>query len=301
MKRAAVFAHYDKDSIIDDYVIYYIENLKKVADIIIFVSCNNLAEEEKNKIKVNHIIAEEHKEYDFGSYKRGFLYLKENNLLDDVDELILANDSCYAPLFPFEDMFNKMEKEPCDFWVVTKNNHGTSKKIILCFYKREIRPHIQSYFLVLKNNVFSSTCFINFLKNVSIENSKKDIISKYEIGLSEDLVKNNFKYNAYVKSPKNSGNLTIFKWKKLIQLYKSPCLKCSLARDYNYEQVGTKDLESVVLNNTKYPINLIQSNVQRTRFVRRKLPGPDIIRRIYYIFVRFLRIFNISISHLIIK
>ena len=30
MKRVAVFAHYDKDSIIDDYVIYYVENLKKV-------------------------------------------------------------------------------------------------------------------------------------------------------------------------------------------------------------------------------------------------------------------------------
>ena len=79
MKRAVVFAHYDKDSVIDDYVVYYVENLKKVADIVVFVSCNNLSEEEKQKLEVNHIISEEHEEYDFGSYKRGFLYLKDNS------------------------------------------------------------------------------------------------------------------------------------------------------------------------------------------------------------------------------
>ena len=39
MKRAAVFAHYDKDKIIDDYVIYYLKSLKEIFDNIVFVSC----------------------------------------------------------------------------------------------------------------------------------------------------------------------------------------------------------------------------------------------------------------------
>ena len=42
MKRAVVFAHYDKDNIVDDYVIYYIKALKEIAETIIFVSCNNI-------------------------------------------------------------------------------------------------------------------------------------------------------------------------------------------------------------------------------------------------------------------
>ena len=34
VKRLAIFAGYDKDNIIDDYVVYYIKELKKIADII---------------------------------------------------------------------------------------------------------------------------------------------------------------------------------------------------------------------------------------------------------------------------
>ena len=37
----AVFAHFDKDNLIDDYVVEYLQELKKVAEKIIFVSdCN---------------------------------------------------------------------------------------------------------------------------------------------------------------------------------------------------------------------------------------------------------------------
>ena len=34
MKILTIFAGYDKDNIIDDYVVYYIKELKKIADII---------------------------------------------------------------------------------------------------------------------------------------------------------------------------------------------------------------------------------------------------------------------------
>ena len=42
MNRVAIFAHYDKKNIIDDYVIFYILELKKIANEVIFVSCCDL-------------------------------------------------------------------------------------------------------------------------------------------------------------------------------------------------------------------------------------------------------------------
>ena len=98
MKRVVIFAHYDKKNIISDYVIFYLKALKQVADEIVFVSCCLLSDIEKEKISgvASYIISEIHDEYDFGSYKRGFLFLKDR--LDDFDELIFANDSCYGPL-----------------------------------------------------------------------------------------------------------------------------------------------------------------------------------------------------------
>ena len=148
MNRTVVFAHYDKDSVIDDYVIYYLKALKEIAQNIVFVSCGSLSEYEKNKLNgiASKIIAEHHEEYDFGSYKRGFNYLKDNNILNEIDELILVNDSCFGPFYPFGEIFNDMDKKDCDFWGITKNNFGYRKVPNHFFVKR---PHIQSYFICL--------------------------------------------------------------------------------------------------------------------------------------------------------
>src|SRR5574344_1876795 len=119
--RIAIFAHFDKDNIIDNYVIFYLKELKKVCEKIIFVSACNLSEDEKSKLNgiTDNIIAQKHDEYDFGSYKRGFNYFLNNNF--DAEELLFANDSCYGPLFPLSEVFDKIEKEPCDFWGISEN------------------------------------------------------------------------------------------------------------------------------------------------------------------------------------
>lgn len=73
-KRTAIFAHFDKHNLIDDYVIIYLEKLKEVVDDIIFVSDCNLETKEIKKIEhlILNNICQKHGEYDFGSYKRGF-------------------------------------------------------------------------------------------------------------------------------------------------------------------------------------------------------------------------------------
>ena len=93
MKRAVIFAHWDKDLTIDDYVIYYLKELKKVIEKVIFVSANNLPEIETQKLDgiADNIISQEHGEYDFGSYKCGFEILKAEGL-SNYEEIIFAND-----------------------------------------------------------------------------------------------------------------------------------------------------------------------------------------------------------------
>lgn len=91
MKRVAIFAHYSSDSKIEDHVIYYLQGLNQVTDYIIFVSDSDIKESELQKIKniTTKSIAKHHGEYDFGSYKRGFIYAIENNLLQIEKNLYL--------------------------------------------------------------------------------------------------------------------------------------------------------------------------------------------------------------------
>lgn len=76
MKRAAVFAHYDRDNIIDDYVIYYLKELKEIVEELVFVSCNELYDTEKSKLNgiADFVIAEKHDVFFIFSFRRLSFY-----------------------------------------------------------------------------------------------------------------------------------------------------------------------------------------------------------------------------------
>ena len=132
IKRLAIFASYSNDGIIHDYVVYYLKELSKVCDGIIFVADNPIIKSEIGKIKDYVIYAQfkRHNEYDFGSYKKGFIYAKKQGLLKSSDELLLCNDSCFGPIYPLDEVFNRMSKQDCDFWGMIHNS--------------DIKPHLQS-------------------------------------------------------------------------------------------------------------------------------------------------------------
>ena len=259
MNRVAIFAHYDKKNIIDDYVIFYINELQKIAETVIFVSCCDLQESELNKLNC-YKIAKKHCEYDFGSYKIGFNFAKYNKLLKDCKEVVFANDSCYGPFKPLDKIFEKMSKKSCDFWGLTKNYIGF-KKLKNNKVKNIYCPHIQSYFIVLKSNVFSSKVFENFINSVKYQKYKNDIILKYEIGLTKTLEKAGFKSDFAIKDFCKFNNPPVCKWRNLYEKSDFPFVKCSVLRLRNYLHttiVGWQELF------TGEQIKLIQKNLKYT-------------------------------------
>lgn len=300
MKRAAVFAHYDKDSIIDDYVIYYLNALKEVCSKIVFVSCGNLSEEEQQKLSglADYVIAKPHNEYDFGSYKRGFLYLKNSDLLD-YDELVFANDSCYGPFYPFKVIFEEMESKDCDFWGITKNNFGYRKQPNHFFIKR---PHVQSYFIAFKKDVFASDFFAEFVESVREENHKNLIVSNYEIGLTEMLVEKGFIYDVYVKGYERINNITILKWRQIIEKCRMPLMKCSLPRLVNKSSTTVEGYQEIIKSVCSYPVELIENNAKRTmknKYGRHT--SPIFIKRAFFDILAEMPFFVRKITALIIS
>ena len=80
-KNTAIYASYSEDGTISDYIVTYLKKLKEIAPNIIFVTDNQLSKNELRKIKpyINHIIAQRHGEYDWGSFKRGYNWLMTQN------------------------------------------------------------------------------------------------------------------------------------------------------------------------------------------------------------------------------
>ena len=182
-KRIAIFAAYNAGGKVSDYVFTYLKYLKNVAQEIIYVADNELSEEEAFKVELyaKHIFAKFHGEYDFGSYKRGIEYAKNNLNLENYDELILCHDSCYA-MYSFDSAFDKMSGEECDLWGMTKNY--------------EIKPHLQSYFLVFKKNVFLNPNFYEYFAKVKKLDDYHQIVETYEVPLLTYLESFGFKGGA---------------------------------------------------------------------------------------------------------
>lgn len=263
MNRIAIFAHFDKNNLVADYVIYYLQELKKVVSKIVFVSDGTLEVNQRQKLEglVEEVIANPHGQYDFGSFKLGFLHAKAQAMLDGVEELVFVNDSCYAPIFPFDEMFNKMAQASAGFWGVTKNFFGLDRS--------SSRVHLQSYFMVFRPQVFNSDAFVNFIHEIKTEVKKEDVITNYEIGLTQVLQAAGFDFVSYADDYPDKLDPILWAWKSLIQKNRVPFIKRNLLNFDKLEYVIPFGWRKIV--GKTYPIELIDKDLQARRLSFSKL------------------------------
>jgi len=242
-RRVAVFASYTGDGVLPPQVVPYLEGLQTLTDAVVVVCDNDLQPGETEKLSglAAHVMTGRHGEYDFGSYKRGMTWLEKAGLLTKSDDLILCNDSCYGPIGSFAPMFAEMEAKNLDFWGTTDNWESVY--------------HLQSYFVALTRKVFSSKTFRKFIAGVKKQPNLQEVIKKYEIGMTQTLVKAGFSWGAMVsnrlagvheKDP-SARNLTTF---PLYTMNKGlPLLKVKALLEPAMNVNGTtKTLEWLALN-----------------------------------------------------
>lgn len=118
--------------------------------------------------------------YDFFSYKVG---LDAAGDLSGYTEVVVCNDSFVGPLRPFAQLFAEMDDRKVDFWGITASDR--------------IEPHVQSYFLVFRRWVVGSPAFAGFWREVSPVSARREVIRRYEIGLSRTLLAAGFAMGGY--------------------------------------------------------------------------------------------------------
>ena len=94
MKKICIFAHFNKNNNLENYVIDYLNTLRNLVDEIIFVSTTDIKTDKMNILDslVNKIIIKENRGYDFGSWREGLLFIK-NNYQNLPEEIILSKIS----------------------------------------------------------------------------------------------------------------------------------------------------------------------------------------------------------------
>ncbi|WP_159449377.1 CDP-glycerol glycerophosphotransferase family protein [Demequina sp. NBRC 110051] len=219
VRRVCLFAAYDADGVVDDYVIDYVRELSRFADVY-YLADSDMPESELEKLAdiTVEAWADRHGEYDFGSYKR----LAERvgwERLETYDEMLLVNDSCYL-LRPLDEVFSQMDSRACDWWGLqaTKGiaaNRAAAEALfrdpvpmdtvrdsLVDQFEAEPRYdfHVASYFLAYRNPVIRNPEFQKYLNAVSREGSKARVIRKYEFGLTRWLIQQGHPFDTFVQS-----------------------------------------------------------------------------------------------------
>lgn len=116
-KRLFLFAGYDADNTIDDTLIYYLNQLSKLGDIVLVMDNSLNAQAVKKLSEIPHILhfsGTHHGEYDFGSYKRGYIWARDNKKLDKYEWVYMVNDSVYGPFWDIKNILSDLESRNTD-------------------------------------------------------------------------------------------------------------------------------------------------------------------------------------------
>lgn len=213
-RRTAIVATYSPDGYIEDSLIYLLNGLREVADNIILIGDSPILESELSKLKdiVTYVSYRRIGQYDFGSYKDGLKYARENGYLDEeqTSELIMINDSCYGPVYPFSESFSQMEDERWDFWGYVGN--------------QTMNFHICSFFYVFNRKIIDSKLLDEFMNRISGKIERSIAIAEFEIQLTDVLIRQGMVAKTYVseEEQKSINHRNIL---SLLRDYKIPLIK----------------------------------------------------------------------------
>ena len=200
MKRVAIFVFYDADGVVDEYVCYLLRNLKPNVAYLQVVCNGYVTEEGQKKLKElsDAILIRPNKGFDAWAYKEGI----ENLGYDQIagyDELILLNDTCFGPIYPFEQMFSVMDERQIDFWGMTQH-HGEKIKKLGTLDIQEIPTHIQSYWLVIRKKVLGSEAFREYWTNLRKIKNYFEAVAFNEIIFTDFFASRGFKWSVYINT-----------------------------------------------------------------------------------------------------
>lgn len=236
---AAIFVHYDYNAVISDECKHYIKKLSDYCDIYFVSSSENLSSKHNEHKKITpyckQLLIRENRGYDFGCWSH---VIRDNyEELSNYKGVLLCNDSNYGPMTDFSDTFERIEREfsNADFFGITSS----------------ITPswHLQSFFILYKQNVFQSSYFKQHWFNVREFKSKFEIIINYEVNWSGHLRRCGYEgLSLYGNNLPRANNLTHTHWEDLLK-ENYPFIKKELLRD-NPLQIDLSNLPKIL---SQYP------------------------------------------------
>lgn len=251
-KTLALMSIYDPEGIVDDYIIYYLRELRKVATRIIALINGRINTESEKRLRevVEDVYIRQNKGFDFGAFKDVLENYLPPKILNEYQELILCNDTCFGPFISFEQIFAKMDKCNLDFWSINYRDNT-------------LLPYYESYFMVFAGRTL--TLIREFLRDVVDANTTKmECAQGYEHNLSELIMQKEVAAGYFTFGQENYPNLDIYKSPDYaIRCLGLPFMKKRCFSPQIMEKDNCQAALQIIQKNTDYPLQYILRSVRR--------------------------------------
>ena len=270
--RLGIFVFYDKDGIADEYNFYFIEELKKQVSRLLVI-CNGDVEEEARKRFsgiADEVMMRGNEGFDITAYHLG---LKKYGYNRDgkFDEVIICNSTMFGPVYPFQEMFEKMAVRDLDFWGIT-NFHEVPFDPFGTVKYGMLPKHVQSFFMVFRKSLTMSPEFQKYWENMPQITSYEQAIGYHEAIFTKEFADKGFQWAVYADSEELEGYtydpLRDFP-RLMIEEKRCPVIK---RRSFFHEYgealsrsggEGTREAMEYIEKHTDYDTSMIWKNILR--------------------------------------
>lgn len=262
MRRIGIFQLYSPFGLIEEYIDNLLDSMKSIVEKLMIVCNSSIADIELQKLlrHTDTILKRKNEGYDAGAYK-DILLKQDKTFWDDWDEIVFFNCTFYGPFFPWTIIFEQMNKKNVDFWGLSRNPGNRRMR-----KDGKIAPeHLQSYFVVVRKNMFSSSCFWQFWIELKYPQNYYEAVEDFEWHFTSYFKEKGFKYTSWLDV--QGYNPMLFKEVdpsfypyELLRDYKFPVIKCKSMSIVNFEQM--EKAINYLKNNTDYDIGLVTDHIK---------------------------------------
>ena len=264
-KRLAIYFFYDRRGVVDGYVPYFLNDLKKNVSEIMIVCNGKLDIAGKERLEqYGKVLVRENKGFDVWAYKTA-LETYGWDKLAEFDEVIMLNNTIMGPVYELSETFEKMDQKDLDFWGLTE--YFKIKGDTFGYSPYGYLPdHIQSHWIACRRPLVSSKEFHDYWENMSMIEDYAQAVGKHESIFTKTFADMGYKWGVSVEMEdlrNYSGYPLMMCPKKLIKERRCPIFKkrsfFHMESDFLKNTTGeqTSELFDYLRYETNYDVNMI--------------------------------------------
>lgn len=176
-RRLLIYVVYDPRGDIEDYIPYALSHLREHCARIVTVVNGALTDRGRERLSAvaDDVIVRANEGFDIWGYKHGLDTIGDE--IAEFDEVIIANDTWFGPVQPFGPVFERMDVRRLHFWGMTDHVRVEPHPFTNTGY---LPYHLQSYWLVVRRDMFMSEEWRRYWNDLPEMNSYSDAVVKHE-------------------------------------------------------------------------------------------------------------------------